>query len=233
MLESILDWSRPPSALSQRLCLCIRAEAALAQHEPQRALRIVDALAQSLSLDGAGQVIPYLGKLRGAALAALGQWAAAEATFGAALAEAQARDLPPLVWRLHAALGTAYLAQQRRSEADEAFAAARAVAERLAAGLGERPVRVTFLDQLGRLLPEARPPSARAAARAAWGGLTPREREVAAHLARGRSNREIAAALVVSERTVEYHVGNILGKLGLTSRAQAAVWAAEHGLTLD
>jgi DNA-binding CsgD family transcriptional regulator len=60
--------------------------------------------------------------------------------------------------------------------------------------------------------------------------LTPREREVAALLARGISNRGIAEALVISETTAEVHVKHILGKLGFQSRSQAAVWAAEHGL---
>jgi non-specific serine/threonine protein kinase len=60
--------------------------------------------------------------------------------------------------------------------------------------------------------------------------LTRREREVAAYLARGRTNRQIAEALVISERTTEMHVSNLLAKLGLTSRAQAAVWAAARGL---
>ncbi|MGH2522513.1 MAG: response regulator transcription factor [Anaerolineales bacterium] len=48
--------------------------------------------------------------------------------------------------------------------------------------------------------------------------------------AQGKSNREIAEALVVGERTIETHVGNILGKSDFTSRAQIAVWAAEKGL---
>jgi predicted ATPase/DNA-binding CsgD family transcriptional regulator len=61
--------------------------------------------------------------------------------------------------------------------------------------------------------------------------LTPREREVAALVARGLANREIAAELTLAPRTVETHVHNILGKLELTSRAQLAVWAVEHGLT--
>jgi non-specific serine/threonine protein kinase len=61
--------------------------------------------------------------------------------------------------------------------------------------------------------------------------LTPREREVAALLARGLSNRAIAEALVITETTAEVHVKHILGKLGFQSRSQAAVWAAEHGLT--
>jgi DNA-binding NarL/FixJ family response regulator len=60
--------------------------------------------------------------------------------------------------------------------------------------------------------------------------LTPREREVATLVARGLANRAIAEALVVGERTVETHVGNILGKLGFSSRAQIAAWAVECGL---
>jgi len=60
------------------------------------------------------------------------------------------------------------------------------------------------------------------------GPLTAREREVAALVARGRSNRAIADELVISERTVEKHVANILARLELTTRAQVAVWAHEH-----
>lgn len=59
--------------------------------------------------------------------------------------------------------------------------------------------------------------------------LTIREREVVRLLARGLTNREIAAALVISERTAEGHVQSILNKLGLNTRAQVAVWAVEHG----
>jgi DNA-binding NarL/FixJ family response regulator len=60
--------------------------------------------------------------------------------------------------------------------------------------------------------------------------LTPREREVAALVARGLMNRQIAAELVIGERTVETHVANVLGKLGLKSRAQVGAWAERHGL---
>ena len=63
--------------------------------------------------------------------------------------------------------------------------------------------------------------------------LTEREREVLALLAEGRSNKEIAKALGVTERTVKGHVGNVLGKLGVVSRTQAAVYAMRHGLALD
>jgi non-specific serine/threonine protein kinase len=61
--------------------------------------------------------------------------------------------------------------------------------------------------------------------------LTGREREVAALIARGLSNREIADKLVLSPRTVEKHTENILSKLGLTSRAQIVRWAVEGGST--
>jgi DNA-binding NarL/FixJ family response regulator len=60
--------------------------------------------------------------------------------------------------------------------------------------------------------------------------LTPRELEVTVLVGRGHSNREISEALVVSVRTTEAHVTNVLTKLGLRSRAQLAVWAAERGL---
>jgi DNA-binding NarL/FixJ family response regulator len=61
--------------------------------------------------------------------------------------------------------------------------------------------------------------------------LTEREREVLALIADGRSNREIARALVLSEKTVKTHVSNVLMKLDLADRTQAALWAVRHGMT--
>ncbi|MGW3660129.1 response regulator [Streptomyces sp. NPDC005151] len=60
--------------------------------------------------------------------------------------------------------------------------------------------------------------------------LTEREREVLGLIADGRSNREIARALVLSEKTVKTHVSNILMKLDLADRTQAALWAVRHGV---
>jgi ATP/maltotriose-dependent transcriptional regulator MalT len=66
-----------------------------------------------------------------------------------------------------------------------------------------------------------------------FGGLSARERVVARLIAHGKSNSEIAAELVVSKRTVEKHIANILSELGLTSRAQIVRWAMEQGLLKD
>ncbi|GAA1070445.1 response regulator transcription factor [Kitasatospora arboriphila] len=60
------------------------------------------------------------------------------------------------------------------------------------------------------------------------GTLTDREREVLGHIADGRSNREIARALHLSEKTVKTHVSNILMKLDLADRTQAALWAVRN-----
>jgi len=63
-----------------------------------------------------------------------------------------------------------------------------------------------------------------------WKHLTEREREVLSLVAAGGSNKEIAQTLSITVRAVEFHVSNTLGKLGLTSRVEAVVWAKEHGL---
>ncbi|WP_370948994.1 response regulator [Amycolatopsis sp. cg5] len=60
--------------------------------------------------------------------------------------------------------------------------------------------------------------------------LTPREREILVLVAQGKSNRDIAEALVISERTARTHVSNVLSKLDLASRTQAALWAVREGL---
>jgi predicted ATPase/DNA-binding CsgD family transcriptional regulator len=60
--------------------------------------------------------------------------------------------------------------------------------------------------------------------------LSPREREVAALLAHGLSNRQISEKLVITERTVAAHIEHILGKLSFASRHQVGAWADEHGL---
>ena len=64
-------------------------------------------------------------------------------------------------------------------------------------------------------------------------GLTGREQEVLSLIADGMNNHEIAERLVISEKTVKTHVSNILGKLHLDDRTQAAIYALRHGLITD
>ncbi|HEY8324240.1 MAG: response regulator [Ktedonobacterales bacterium] len=87
----------------------------------------------------------------------------------------------------------------------------------------------TLLDAsvAGALLQELTREQARQRADAA---LTEREQEVLRELARGRTNHEIAEALVVSDETVKTHVGNILSKLQLAHRTQAIIYALKRGL---
>jgi NarL family two-component system response regulator LiaR len=63
--------------------------------------------------------------------------------------------------------------------------------------------------------------------------LTPRERDVLAVLAGGRSNREIARTLRISEETVKSHLSSVLAKLGVADRTQAAIYALRHGIGPD
>ena len=71
----------------------------------------------------------------------------------------------------------------------------------------------------------------RVPARRVWpGGLTTREVEVLALLARGHSNREIAQALVITPKTAANHIEHIYSKLGISTRAAATLYATQHGL---
>ena len=126
----------------------------------------------------------------------------------------------PTLRDLHAALATVLRAQERPDEARREEAAARKIDERLAATIPDGELRQEFRRRAG--LVNNGNAATRGKPNAAPGGLTTREREVAGYIVVGRSNREIAEALFVSERTVEAHVANILRKLGASSRAAIA-----------
>ena len=89
---------------------------------------------------------------------------------------------------------------------------------------------VAVFDRLHAVRDAAAGRAAQHAAAPPSSGLTAREEEVLVHVAEGLTNRQIAERLVVSEKTVATHVGHILTKLGLPSRAAATAYAYEHGL---
>jgi DNA-binding NarL/FixJ family response regulator len=102
------------------------------------------------------------------------------------------------------------------AEADEVAAAIRAACR------GEVHLDSAVAKQLTRSLVAPKPQTVDA--------LTDREREVLALVANGLSNQQIADSLVISERTARTHVSNILSKLGVASRTQAALLAIREGI---
>jgi DNA-binding CsgD family transcriptional regulator/tetratricopeptide (TPR) repeat protein len=156
-----------------------------------------------------GSAARHLGLLA----ARLGEWREAERYLQeAAEQNSRAGALP---FAAHAQVALAEVVARRsdhRLAADLARSAART-----AASLGMKPLA----ECAGRVLKEIR---------AAGPKLSRREVEVAGAVARGLSNRNIAAALHLSDRTVENHVQHILDKLGFSSRSQIAAWAVSGGI---
>ena len=156
----------------------------------------------------------------------------------------------PAAWRAVAEAWTTFdrpyfEAYARWREAEAALAAgdrsaataALRHADAIAASLGARPLREALdaLARRARIALEA--PASEVGSEPSVEddpfGLTPREREVLALVADGRTNRQIAERLFISESTAGVHVSNILGKLGVASRGEAAAIAFRLGLVAD
>jgi len=90
--------------------------------------------------------------------------------------------------------------------------------------------RVAQEDRQAYGVPSAPGTGTSAASPSGMTELTERERAVLRLIAKGATNREIAEALVISEGTVKNHISNILGRLNLRDRTQAAIYARDHGL---
>lgn len=114
-----------------------------------------------------------------------------------------------------------YIGQARQALSDAAFEAAQTSGRAMS-------VEQAVEHALGLSLSDSTRPSDLAAS----SDLSAREREIAVLIAGGLSNGDIATKLVLSKRTVEKHVANILSKLGLTNRAQIVRWTMDHGVTL-
>jgi DNA-binding NarL/FixJ family response regulator len=169
-------------------------------------------------------------KLKGEALGTIGRRAEAIQALEEATLGALARQERPLLWQLHRALGWQYHYLKQEDLAQRNFTSARQVIATLESTIDDVYLREHFLHAALATLPREKSVTASRLAKEVFGGLTPREREVAALIAEGKYNREIAEALVISERTVETHVSNIFLKLGFSSRAQIAAWVVEQGV---
>ena len=230
--EAVLDAAGEPTSapltLGARLIWCARAELALARKQPETALALLDQLeAVTPSQEEIRDRSLRLLSLRGTAMAALGHTAEATCLLDTARDLAAETGARPMLWRIEIARGALALAMGHRQAAADAHAAAVATVETLAQSIPSEH-RQSFRVAAHALIPGGR---VRTGASAPGpGGLTARECEVAALVARGCSNREIAAALYVGERTVETHVSNIMAKLGCDGRARIAAWAARQGL---
>jgi DNA-binding CsgD family transcriptional regulator/tetratricopeptide (TPR) repeat protein len=226
LLESHLRPTTPMLTPGQRLCWSVAGEVRLALADSAATLAIADRLIESA---GAG-IAPRVWHLRGDALAALGRTTEAVDVLQLALRQAARVPSRGRQWRIAASLARAQRTLGRRDEAEHVLGVARQTLAELATTIDDPTLRASFIGETAAWVPSAPAATPARAAKERFGGLTAREREVARLIARGLSNRAIADQLVLGERTVESYVGNILGKLNFSSRAQIAAWAVESGL---
>jgi DNA-binding CsgD family transcriptional regulator len=232
LLAAITPPEDRPRSLAERRVAWVWGELALRQGDPLLAFERAEHLLASAP--GANEVgsqpIPALLKLKGEALLALSRLDEARAALEEAKFGAQQRHCPSLLWQVHRSLGQVYRLLKREEQAQGEWAAARKIIEQLAETVDDATLREHFSNMAFISLPKEKPLLARRAAASQFGGLTERERQVATLIALGKSNREIAETLVISYRTVETHIANIMFKLSCTARSQVAAWVVEQGL---
>lgn len=229
LLNAVADTMPQLQTTAQRFIWCARAELELARQHPESAVALIDQLIASAHMEP-GDVIPRLWHLYGEVLITCDRKAEAEVMLNTAYIAANAQGLRARLWRIKASLAQLAAAQGRRKQAAELSSEAHKMIQELATTAPQGEIRDTFLSSATALLPYLPVLSPRREARKTFGELTEREREVAALIVQGRSNRAIAEELIVSERTIEKHVERIMSKLGFDSRSQIAVWAVEKGL---
>jgi DNA-binding CsgD family transcriptional regulator/tetratricopeptide (TPR) repeat protein len=235
-LRALMPPEQSPRNSPERRIVWAWGKLALAQGQPDIALQVAEHLLQSApgAASAMGtQLIPHLLKLKGEALIMLKRLDEAARVLEEAKKGALERQETPIVWQIYCALGRVYRLLRREEEARSVFAAARRAIASLAETIDDAHLREHFSLAALKSFPKEKSVSPNHAAKQAFGGLTTREREVAALIAQGKFNREIAEALVVNERTIETHVSNIMFKLGFTSRTQIAAWTVEKGLTAN
>ncbi len=232
-LQEVRSGAENPHQASERHLLLAWAELALVQQQPDLALERCEQLLQTAPQragETAERVIPRLWKCQGEALSGLGRGEEAIQVLEEARRGALLQQYLPLLWQIERSLGRAYQRQRRLEEAQQAFTSARQGIALLSESIEDPVLREHFEQTASATLPKEKPVSPRQATASQYGGLTAREREVAALIGQGKSNAEIAELLVVSKRTVETYVSNVLSKLDFTSRSQIALWSHDRGL---
>jgi ATP/maltotriose-dependent transcriptional regulator MalT len=187
-------------------------EVSIAAGNRDEARAAADELGALADRFGAATVRAAANTSRGAVLLAEGDAAGARDVLRRACAQWQDVRLPHEAARARALYGEAIRAAGDEDAAREELRTARGAFERLGA-TGDATAVAALLGE-----------------RTHAGGLTEREAEVLRLVAAGRSNRDIASELVISEHTVARHVQNIFAKLGVSSRSAATAFAFEHGL---
>ena len=205
-------------ALERAVLRELLVEAELARGDHSAAEAEADLLAEAAAALGWEVVAARAERALGRVLAARGDEAGATARLDRALTAFARLDMPLEAARARLLLAACLRASDRESAAHEARAAIAAFQR-----LGASP----DADRAAALLRELGDRGGRAAPRAA-GGLTKRELEVLRLLGEGLSNRQIADRLYLTVKTVEHHVRGVFTKLGVTSRAAAAAYAARN-----
>jgi DNA-binding CsgD family transcriptional regulator len=208
-IRRALDEVEDPIARSRLLPACV--EILLEVGDVGSARAAADELAGLAAQLDAAYLSALATEASGAVLLAKGDPRAALPTLRAAQRSWRELEAPHQAARVRVLVGVACREVGDSASAELEFEAARRALEEL----GARP----DLERLARLSGSARP-----------GGLSRREVEVLALVAAGKTNRAIAAELVISEKTVARHVSNIFTKLELSSRAEATGYAYKHGL---
>jgi DNA-binding CsgD family transcriptional regulator/tetratricopeptide (TPR) repeat protein len=211
-IRSVMDEAR--DRVTRATVLAAFVEIVLAAHDLGAARTAADELARVADALGAPLLHAMSGHATGAVLLGEGDAGAALPVLRRAYAVWRDLEAPYEAARVRVLIGLASRQLGVRDTATMELDAARAVFEQL--GAAPDLARVSALS--------------RAAGPRAPMGLSTRELEVLALVARGKTNREVAAALVISEHTVARHVQNILAKLGVSSRTAASAFAFEHDL---
>ncbi len=232
LLPLIHQSDTPMHTQGQRLNWCARVELALADGDPQLALEITQQLiATALHANQREPgCIPDLWFLQGQAAAALGDYETSADALIAAYTGAVHLGLLPIQWRIQHRLGRLYHEHGRRTLARQAYAQAQTIIQQLTQRIPDPTLQQTFQHATTAILPRSFSEPANQLGTSGTISLTKREREIAKLIAQGHTSREIAATLVLGERTIETHISNILGKLNMSSRRDIAAWAIQVGL---